>query len=91
MTMYTKEGKEIYMYILGNHIREKREELNLTQEELAENALLDPNHMGRIERGEKEPGSYLLWKIMHNLKADWTTISQEIEDTLMTLNKLEGD
>ena len=37
----------------GKHIREKRYDLNMTQEELAEKANLHPTYVGSVERGER--------------------------------------
>lgn len=89
--MYSKKGKEICMFIVGNHIRERRIQMKLTQQQLAHNALLDVTYMGRIERGEKEIGSFMLWRILHILNADWTTINKEIETAVMKLEKLENN
>ena len=37
----------------GKHLKNKRQELHLTQEELAEKAGLDVTYVGSIERGER--------------------------------------
>ena len=38
---------------LGAHIRERRRQLHLSQEALADAAGIDRSHMGKIERGER--------------------------------------
>lgn len=48
---------------LGLIIREKREALGLTQIEVAENARLDRNYIGMVERGERNPSYLSLMKI----------------------------
>ncbi len=48
---------------LGLIIREKRESLGLTQIEVAENAGLDRNYIGMVERGERNPSYLSLMKI----------------------------
>lgn len=48
---------------LGLIIREKREALGLTQIEVAENAGLDRNYIGMVERGERNPSYLSLIKI----------------------------
>ncbi len=41
---------------LGLNIRQRREQLELTQERLAERAGLDPTYISDIERGLRNPG-----------------------------------
>ena len=38
---------------LGEAVRARRKQLNLSQEELADLAGIDRSHMGKIERGER--------------------------------------
>ncbi|MDY5319942.1 MAG: helix-turn-helix transcriptional regulator [Candidatus Egerieousia sp.] len=52
---------------LGQIIREKRETLGLTQIEVAENAGLDRNYIGMVERGERNPSYLSLIKIAKGL------------------------
>lgn len=52
---------------LGQIIREKRESLGLTQIEVAENAGLDRNYIGMVERGERNPSYLSLIKIAKGL------------------------
>lgn len=52
--------KELFTSILGKHIREKRLEKNFTLNRVAYETNIDEKHLGRLERGEKEPGAYTL-------------------------------
>ncbi|MBQ6467369.1 MAG: helix-turn-helix transcriptional regulator [Clostridia bacterium] len=46
--------------VVGNLIRKKRKELNLTQAKLAEMVDSDPYYISRLETGKKKPGSKFL-------------------------------
>ena len=52
---------------LGQTIRLKRENLGLTQNEVAERAGLDRNYIGMVERGERNPSYLSLIKIAKGL------------------------
>jgi transcriptional regulator with XRE-family HTH domain len=53
---------------LGESIRTHRKEANLTQEELAELADLNPKYLGEIERGENTVSLSALVRIAKALK-----------------------
>ena len=53
---------------LGQKIKLLRKELNLTQENLAEEVDVDRSYMGFVERGEKNPTLFTLMKISKALK-----------------------
>ena len=55
------------MQCLGLEIRERRLQLNLSQEKLAFGAGVHPNVIGRLERGLGNPGIKTLWKISQEL------------------------
>lgn len=55
-----REEKDLFLTILGKHIRRKRKQRQLTLEELAEEINGNDKHLGRLERGEKEASSYTL-------------------------------
>lgn len=59
--------KNINVYI-GSRIRENREDLQLTQEYMARELDIAPNHYGRIERGENSCTLSNLIKICNILK-----------------------
>ncbi|MBE6215744.1 MAG: helix-turn-helix transcriptional regulator [Bacteroidales bacterium] len=63
--MYIMENTELKT--LGQTIRLKRENLGLTQNEVAERAGLDRNYIGMVERGERNPSYLSLIKIAKGL------------------------
>lgn len=62
---YAMENTELKT--LGQTIRLKRENLGLTQNEVAERAGLDRNYIGMVERGERNPSYLSLIKIAKGL------------------------
>lgn len=52
---------------LGQIIRSKREKKGLTQVELSEEAGVDRNYIGMLERGERNPSYLSLQKIANGL------------------------
>lgn len=48
-----KADKDRQLLLLGNAIRARREALEVSQEALADAALMDRAHIGKIERGER--------------------------------------
>lgn len=55
--------KELFLRNVGNNIRVARKAKNLSQEELAFKINSARNFIGCIERGEKAPTVYILYKI----------------------------
>lgn len=55
--------KELFLRNVGNNIRVARKAKNLSQEELAFKINSARNFIGCIERGEKAPTVYVLYKI----------------------------
>lgn len=55
--------REKYLRLIGNKIRELRAEKNLSQFKLAELSDIHENYLGAIERAEKNPTVYTLYKI----------------------------
>lgn len=53
---------------LGDCLRNKREQLQLTQEEFAAKCQLTKNYIGMLERGERNPSYLTLLQIARNLK-----------------------
>lgn len=62
--MRDQSEARLFASILGEHIRIKRQSMDLTQEELAFNLDCDAKHLGKIEQGRKNPSGFLLTKIM---------------------------
>ena len=59
--------REEELIYLGKLIRSKRENLGLTQFELAEKSNVDRNYIGMLERGERNPSYLSLQKIARGL------------------------
>ena len=55
--------KELFLHNIGNNIRTVRKSKKLSQEELAFKINSARNFIGCIERGEKAPTVYVLYKI----------------------------
>ena len=64
-----------YLDILGNRIRARRRELDMSQEALANEAGLDRSYVGRIERGEHNPTFAILVKLCRAMKCDLASIT----------------
>lgn len=54
----------------GEKFKEAREELSLTQEQVAKEAKIHVNHYAKIERGEVSPTYNTLQKLIKALKAN---------------------
>ncbi|OGG34820.1 hypothetical protein A2363_00025 [Candidatus Gottesmanbacteria bacterium RIFOXYB1_FULL_47_11] len=52
----------------GHRIQKRRQELGITQEELADRLNLSRTHMGHIEQGRRSPSLEVLNKIAKALK-----------------------
>lgn len=64
---------------LGNRLKTKREQLQLTQEEFAAKCKLTKNYIGMLERGERNPSYLTLLQIARNLKVSLNNSSLKIE------------
>ncbi len=65
----------------GKIVRRKREDLDLSQEELAEQADLNTSYMGSIERGERNIGLEVLYRIARALKTHPKNLLPEYVET----------
>jgi len=63
-----KTDKDQRLKALGQAIRGRREELDISQEALADAAQMDRAHMGKIERGERNVTLLNLLKIATALR-----------------------
>jgi transcriptional regulator with XRE-family HTH domain len=59
-----------YLDILGQRIRQRRKELGMSQEGLANEAGLDRSYVGRIERGEHNLTFVALVKLCRAMNCD---------------------
>lgn len=62
--METILTKQQFSAIVGNLLRDARCELNLSQEQFADNAGLGRTHYGAVERGEKAISAYNLYILL---------------------------
>lgn len=65
---------------LGQRIRERRAELHLTQEQLADNAHIDRSYVGGVERGERNVTFTMLCKIASALKCDVAALTSGLPE-----------
>ena len=64
-----QQGKK-YLQFIGNNIRKKRNELAISQQELADNADVAKSTIQRIEKGEMNPSILTLINISLALEID---------------------
>jgi len=57
------EDIELFKEELGKQIRKQRISKELTLEQLSEQANIDDKHLGKIERGIKQPSAHTLFKL----------------------------
>ena len=67
-----------YLDILGQRIRARRRELELSQEGLAHECGLDRSYVGRIERGEQNLTFTALVKVCRALRCDVAALTHGI-------------
>lgn len=66
----------------GEAVREKRFELGLSQEELANAAQIERSHMGKIERGEHLPNLVLILRLAKALSVKPGVLVDKAADSL---------
>lgn len=76
------ENKTLLKRIIGNYIRLRRQEKNLTLEQLAEKANSNDKYIGQIERGEKLPSVQMLFKLSDSLNMDLDQLRQYVNNDL---------
>jgi HTH-type transcriptional regulator, cell division transcriptional repressor len=61
------------MYIQGSRIRQRRKQLNMTQEDLAAAVQAQQKQISMWERGESEPSTEMVYNLAKslNVSADW--------------------
>lgn len=70
------EKKARFKHLLGNRLREKRNQKGLTIETVAEHADTGTDHLGRIERGVRQPSAYTFAKLCNYLGLDPNVIQE---------------
>lgn len=63
-----------YLQLIGNNIRKKRDELGISQQELADNADVAKSTIQRIEKGVMNPSILTLINICLALEIDLTNL-----------------
>lgn len=71
---------ESILQILGDAIRERRQQPNLTQEALAFEAGVHPNVIGRLERGETDNQVLTLFNVAMSLKTPLAELIAGVEN-----------
>ncbi|OFY84539.1 MAG: hypothetical protein A3F72_14130 [Bacteroidetes bacterium RIFCSPLOWO2_12_FULL_35_15] len=59
-----------YLQLIGNNIRKKRNELGISQQELADNADVAKSTIQRIEKGDMNPSILTLKNISNALEIE---------------------
>ena len=67
--------------IVGDRIRTIRKERGLSQEQLAHKAEMEPAHIGRLERGERNPSLISLQKVINALDITFEDLFKYIQPT----------
>jgi transcriptional regulator with XRE-family HTH domain len=62
----TNEDKDRYEELIGAYLKQRRNKIGLTQAEFGEKVDLSEKAIGRIERAERSPQGYTLYKIHKN-------------------------
>ncbi len=70
--------RDEYKKYLGIHLRNKRLELDLTQDELEEKAGLSETVISKIENNERLPSSYTLYLITNAMGISIDQLNQDI-------------
>ncbi|WP_375605657.1 helix-turn-helix domain-containing protein [Flavobacterium davisii] len=69
-------NKKEFQIALGKRIKELREMKKITQTELGYRCEIERSNMNRIEAGNTNPSSYLLYKISQKLEVELTELLQ---------------
>jgi transcriptional regulator with XRE-family HTH domain len=70
--------------LFGKVIRRRREDADLTQEDLGHGSGLSRNYIGMLERGERSPTIHVLHQLASALGTTMTSLIQEL-DTAVSL------
>ncbi|WP_430481790.1 helix-turn-helix domain-containing protein [Rossellomorea marisflavi] len=70
--------RDLYKKYLGIHLRNKRLEIGMTQDELEEKAGLSETVISKIENNERLPSSYTLYLITDAMGISIDQLNQDI-------------
>ncbi|SDM58359.1 helix-turn-helix domain-containing protein [Sediminibacillus halophilus] len=78
------QEKVVFKRLLGEWLRQRRRERNMTLRELGNMADLDDNYIGKIERGEKIPSLYTFYKLSDPLDLNSQFFPPEVKEAMDT-------
>ncbi|USK93064.1 helix-turn-helix domain-containing protein [Rossellomorea marisflavi] len=74
--------RDLYKKYLGIHLRNKRIEIGMTQDELEEKAGLSETVISKIENNERLPSSYTLYLITSAMGISIDQLNQDITQSI---------
>ncbi len=77
----TKEEKQKLVRMLGNAIKLKRNEIGMSQDQLAECCGIDRHTISDIENAKTDPEFFTLYRIMQKLRFSIDTLIYQMPDT----------
>jgi transcriptional regulator with XRE-family HTH domain len=77
--------------LIGRNVREMRQSKMMTQEKLGEMAGINPKYLGEIERGEKSPTAYIIYKLASALCVPICKIVSDDHCPHLTLQRRAND
>ncbi|MDX8361153.1 MULTISPECIES: helix-turn-helix transcriptional regulator [Bacillaceae] len=80
------EERENFGKAVGKYVRLRRFSKELTLEDLAEITDLDDKNLGKIERGEKIPTTFTLYKLHKGLDMSVDRLFEHVTAELKALN-----
>lgn len=80
MKLRYSEEESLILKVLGNKIRSRRKELNLSQEKLAFACNMDRTYIGSVERGERNISFLNMTKILNSLNWNLSDLAQDYAD-----------
>ncbi|MEW4305786.1 helix-turn-helix domain-containing protein [Rossellomorea marisflavi] len=79
--------RDLYKKYLGIHLRNKRLEIGMTQDELEEKAGLSETVISKIENNERLPSSYTLYLITDAMGISIDQLNQDIARSIQETNE----
>lgn len=73
---------------LASVLKQRRNELGLTQEDLAGSAELDRPYVTMLEAGRKQPTISVLWRLAVGLQLSAAGLAERVDDKYLQLSKI---
>ena len=83
-------GNALLLEALGLTLKERRQELGLTQEDVAGEAEIDRPYITLIEAARKQPTVSVFWKLAHALQLRPGELATRVDKRYVGLTKLAG-